>query len=155
MWYAKSVQDTVNGLKSNIGLGLTDKQVKALKNEFGENKLKESKKEGLVIRFIKQFNDFMIIILILSAVISAFTSFLEGTHDYADSLIIIAIVIFNAIMGLVQETKAEKSIEALKALFAPNSKVKRNGKVVCVPSSDLVPRRYCKTGIRQSCSSRL
>lgn len=155
MWYTKSAQDTVNGLKSNIGLGLTDKQVRALKSEFGENKLKETAKEGIVIRFLKQFNDFMIIILILSAIISALTSFLEGTHDYADSLIIIAIVIFNAIMGLVQETKAEKSIEALKALFAPNSKVKRNGKVVCVPSSDLVPRRYCKTRIRQPCSSRL
>lgn len=155
MWYAKSAQDTVNGLKSNIGLGLTDKQVRALKDKFGENKLKESKKEGLVIRFLKQFNDFMIIILILSAIISALTSFLEGSHDYADSLIIIAIVVFNAIMGLVQEAKAEKSIEALKALFAPNSKVKRNGKVVCVPSSDLVPRRYCKTRIRRPCSSRL
>lgn len=142
MWYTKNVQDTINGLKSNISLGLTDKQVLALKKEFGENKLEESKKESFVIKFIKQFNDFMVIILIISAIISALTSFLQGAHDYADSLIIIAIVVFNAIMGLIQEAKAEKSIEALKALFAPNSKVKRNGKIICVPSLDLVPRGY-------------
>lgn len=144
MWYTKSVQDTINGLKSNIGIGLTDKQVLTLKKEFGDNKLKENKKESLIVKFIKQFNDFMVIILIISAIISAITAFLEGTHDYIDSLIIIAIVVFNAIMGLVQETKAEKSIEALKALFAPNSKVKRNGKVITIPSSELVPRRYSK-----------
>lgn len=139
MWYTKSVQDTINELKSNIGIGLTDKQVLTLKKEFGDNKLKESKKESLIVKFIKQFNDFMVIILIISAIISAITAFLDGTHDYIDSVIIIAIVVFNAIMGIIQEAKAEKSIEALKALFAPNSKVKRNGKVITVPSSELVP----------------
>lgn len=155
MWYTKSAQDVINHLKSNASIGLTDKQIIALKKEYGDNKLNESKKESLFTKFIKQFNDFMVIILIISAVISAITAFLEGTHDYIDSIIIIAIVIFNAIMGLIQEAKAEKSIEALKALFAPNSKVKRNGKLVTIPSCDIVPRRYSEIGNRRLSTCRL
>ena len=69
----------------------------------------DKKKESIVIRFIKQFNDFMIIILIVASLISALVAKLEGNNDYIDSIIIIAIVVFNAIMGLVQEEKAEKS----------------------------------------------
>ena len=155
MWYTKSAQDTINNLKSNASMGLTDKQIIALKKEYGENKLNDSKKESIFTKFIKQFNDFMVIILIISAIISALTSFLEKTNDYVDFIIIIAIVIFNAIMGLIQEAKAEKSIEALKALFAPNSKVKRNGKLVTVPSCDIVPRRYSKIRNRRPSPSRL
>ena len=104
-------------------------------SKFGENKLEEKKKENLIVRFIKQFNDFMIIILIIASIISAVVAKLEGSNDYMDSIIIIAIVVFNAIMGLVQEAKAEKSLEALKKMTAPTAKVKRNGKVIQVPSS--------------------
>ena len=104
-------------------------------SKFGENKLEDKKKESLVIRFIKQFNDFMIIILIIASIISAIVAKLEGSNDYMDSIIIVAIVVFNAIMGLVQEAKAEKSIEALKKMTAPTAKVKRSGNVVQVPSS--------------------
>ena len=68
----------------------------------------KEKKEGLLVKLIKQFNDFMIIILIIAAIVSAAVSYMEGTGDYFDSIIIIAIVLFNGIMGLVQETKAEK-----------------------------------------------
>ena len=139
MWYTQNIQDVVSSLKSNVGTGLSDKQVTLLQKQYGKNKLNDAKKESLFVRFIKQFNDFMVIILIISAIISAVTSYLEGSHDYIDSFIIVAIVVFNAIMGLIQETKAEKSIEALKAMFAPNTKVKRNGKVLSIPSEDVVP----------------
>ena len=106
--------------------------------KFGANKLEDKKKESLIIRFIKQFNDFMIIILIIASIISAIVAKLEGSNDYMDSIIIVAIVVFNAIMGLVQEAKAEKSLEALKKMTAPTAKVRREGKVVQISSS-----RYC------------
>ncbi len=139
MWYTQNIQDVVSSLKSNVGTGLNDTQVTLLQKQYGKNKLNDAKKESLFVRFIKQFNDFMVIILIISAIISAVTSYLEDSHDYIDSFIIVAIVVFNAIMGLIQETKAEKSIEALKAMFAPNTKVKRNGKIISIPSQDVVP----------------
>lgn len=104
-------------------------------SKFGENKLEDKKKESMIVRFIKQFNDFMIIILIIASIISAVVAKLEGSNDYMDSIIIVAIVVFNAIMGLVQEEKAEKSLEALKKMTAPTAKVKRSGKVVQVPSN--------------------
>lgn len=107
--------------------------------EFGENKLEDKKKESIIIRFFKQFNDFMIIILIASAIISAIVAKLEGNNDYIDSIIIVVIVVFNAIMGLIQEAKAEKSLEALKKMSAPIAKVKREEKIVQIKGTEVVP----------------
>ena len=106
---------------------------------FRSNKLKDKPKESLFVRFIKQFNDFMIIILIISSIVSAIVSNMQGENDYIDSIIIIAIVILNAIMGLVQEAKAEKSIESLKKMTPQISKVLRNSKVQEVDANELVP----------------
>lgn len=114
-------------------------EVEKRRDKYGENKLDEQKKESLLKRFIKQFNDFMIIILLIAAIISAFIAKVEGTGDYIDSIIIIAIVVLNSIMGLVQEAKAEKSLEALKQMSAPVTKVRRNGKIVTVKGTDVVP----------------
>lgn len=107
--------------------------------EFGENKLEDKKKESIIIRFFKQFNDFMIIILIVASIISAIVAKLEGSNDYIDSIIIIAIVVFNAVMGLVQEAKAEKSLEALKKMSAPIAKVKREERIMQVKGTEVVP----------------
>lgn len=107
--------------------------------EFGENKLEDKKKESIIIRFFKQFNDFMIIILIASAIISVIVAKLEGNNDYIDSIIIVVIVVFNAIMGLIQEAKAEKSLEALKKMSAPIAKVKREEKIVQIKGTEVVP----------------
>ena len=93
----------------------------------------------MFVRFIKQFNDFMIIILIIASIISAFVSKMQGENSYIDSIIIIAIVILNAIMGLVQESKAEKSIEALKKMTTPMAKVKREGRINTISSKEIVP----------------
>ena len=101
--------------------------------------MKEKKKESIFVKFLKQFNDFMIITLIIAAIISAVVSKLNGEADYIDSIIIVAIVIFNAIMGLVQEQKAEKSLEALKKMTAPNAKVRRNGRVQEIDATLVVP----------------
>ena len=101
--------------------------------------MKEKKKESIFVKFIKQFNDFMIITLIIAAIVSAVVSKLNGEADYIDSIIIVAIVVFNAIMGLVQEQKAEKSLEALKKMTAPNAKVRRNGRVQEIDATLVVP----------------
>ncbi len=139
MWYILSTKEVEKQMQTNIEFGLNEKQVEDKQNKFGLNKLEEKKRESIAIKFIKQFNDFMIIILIIASIISAVVARLEGSNDYFDSIIIIAIVVFNAIMGLVQEAKAEKSLEALKKMTAPTCRVKRNGKISTIKSEQIVP----------------
>lgn len=139
MWHSSSVEEIAKNLKTNINIGLTDDEVQKRFERYGPNNLKEKKKESIFVKFIKQFNDFMIITLIIAAIISAVVSKLNGEADYIDSIIIVAIVIFNAIMGLVQEQKAEKSLEALKKMTAPNAKVRRNGRVQEIDATLVVP----------------
>ena len=139
MWHTKNIKEIERELRTNIKTGLGDKDVQIRQDEFGKNKIEEGKKESLLVKFLNQFKDFMIIILIIAAIISAIVSYIEGTGDYFDSIIIIAIVVFNGIMGLIQEAKAEKSIEALKKMSAPVAKVRRNGKALTVNGEDIVP----------------
>jgi Ca2+-transporting ATPase len=155
MWHTLSAYEVARKLKTNITNGLTNEEAKERLNKNGYNKLEEKKKENIIIKFLKQFNDFMIIILIIASIVSAVMAYLEGTGDYMDSCFIIAIVVFNAIMGLVQESKAEKSLEALKKMSAPIAKVRRNGKIITVPSEELIVRRYCNIRSRKLCASRL
>ena len=138
MWYTKELNQVFNELNTRQG-GLTEDEANKRLEKYGANNLKEKKKESLFIKFIKQFNDFMIIVLIIAAIISAIVAKTNGSGDYIDSIIIIAIVIFNAIMGLIQEEKAEKSLEALKKMSAPNAKVRRNGKIREIEASKVVP----------------
>ena len=126
LWHTMSVFDTLKKLNTNISSGLSSKEAVKRQKEYGLNKLDEGKKKNIIIKFFEQFKDFMIIILLIAAVISALMSYIERTNEYMDSIIIIAIVVFNAIMGLIQEAKAEKSLEALKKLSTPTTKVKRD-----------------------------
>ena len=139
MWHEKNIYEVIREKKTNEKIGLTTKEVENRKKESGLNQIRESKKESIIKKFIKQFNDFMIIILIIASIISLVLAKIEGSKDYIDSIIIIAIVIFNAILGLIQESKAEKSIEALKKMSSPTAKVKRDGKIKEVASEELVP----------------
>lgn len=139
MWHSSSVEEVSKKLKTNINIGLSGEEAQKRFERYGTNNLKEKKKESIFVKFIKQFNDFMIITLIIAAIISAIVSKLNGEADYIDSIIIVAIVIFNAIMGLVQEQKAEKSLEALKKMSAPNAKVRRNGRVQEIDATMVVP----------------
>ena len=139
MWHTISIFETIKKLNTNISSGLSSKEVQKRQKEYGLNKLDEGKKRNIILKFIDQFKDFMIIILLIAAFISAMISYIEHTNEYMDSIIIIAIVVFNAIMGLIQESKAEKSLEALKKLSTPTTKVKRDGKILTVDSVNLVP----------------
>ena len=138
MYHTLDIDQTRKNLRTNINIGLTDKEAKKRLQENGLNKLEDKKKESIIIKFLKQFNDFMIIILIIASIISAGMAYIEGNNDYIDSIIIIAIVVFNAIMGLVQEAKAEKSLEALKKMSAPIAKVRRDGKILNIKSEEVV-----------------
>ena len=138
MWHTLKKQEVLNNLKTNEAYGLTKDEVTKRQKEYGKNKLEEKKKESYLIKFIKQFNDFMIIILIIASILSAVISFMQGENDYVDSIIIIGIVMFNALMGVIQEAKAEKSIESLKQMTPQMAKVVRNGKGILVPAEELV-----------------
>lgn len=139
MWHCFTIEETERKLRVNHHNGLSEEEVKKRRDKCGENKLEEQKRESLLKRFIKQFNDFMIIILLIAAVISAVIAKMEGSGDYIDSIIIVAIVVLNAIMGLIQEAKAEKSLEALKKMSAPVTKVRRNGRIITVKGTEVVP----------------
>ena len=139
MWQTLSKEETLRNLKSNEKKGLSKDEVEKRSIKYGKNKLKDKPKESLIIKFLKQFNDFMIIILIIASIISAVISNIQGENDYNDSIIIIAIVILNAIMGVIQEAKAEKSIEALQQMTPPKAKVLRDGVTTEINAEELVP----------------
>ena len=139
MWSSLDVQEVCRKLRTNTKFGLSEEEAQNRQLKYGRNKLHEAKKTSLAVKFIKQFNDFMIIILILSSIVSAGISYFEHSNDYIDSIIIICIVILNALMGVIQESKAEKSIEALQKLSSPHAKVKRAGIIRTVLSEDVVP----------------
>jgi P-type Ca2+ transporter type 2C len=119
--------------------GLTDEEVVNRTQIYGYNSLREKKKDSILKTFFKQFTDLLIIILIFAAIISAILPNEEGHREYTDAALITVILIINAIMGVYQEWRADKAIEALKRMVAHNSRVIRNGKEIIVPSADLVP----------------
>ncbi len=138
MWHTYDIGNLIYKLKSNLLYGISNEEAQKRLEKYGKNKIEDKKKESIFVKFIKQFNDIMIIILIISAIVSAAVAKLEGNGDYIDSIIIISIVILNAIMGTVQEAKAEKSIDALKKMSTPVAKVKREGNIITVPSEEIV-----------------
>ena len=139
MWQTIKKEDVLREFGTNSKNGLTEEEVKKRQNKYGKNRLKDKPKENIFVKFIKQFYDFLIIILIIASIVSAVISTLQGQNDYIDSIIIIGIVILNALMGVIQEAKAEKSIEALKKMTPPHAKVVRNRHTKEVLAEDLVP----------------
>ena len=131
----KSFEQVAQELNTNILTGLTEEEAQKRLNEYGPNALKEAKKTPLIVKFLSQFKDFMVIILLIAAVISV----VINPEDWIESIIILVVVLINAILGTWQESKAEKSLEALKKLSTPNAKVWRGGQLISVKSMDLVP----------------
>ena len=137
-WYQKNINDVKKELATDIEKGLSSKQVEEKQQNVGFNELKAKKKKSLIVKFLEQFKDFMIIVLIIAAIVSGIVGILEG-EGITDTIIILIVVIINAIIGVAQENKAEKSLEALQKLSAHASKVIRNGKMIVIPSRELVP----------------
>ena len=137
--YHSLSSDTVQKKLNSSMNGLSSKDVYNLRKTYGFNELQNQKKTTILQRFFAQFQDFMIITLLFAAVISFFLSLLEGNADYADPIIILLVVTLNAILGVIQETKAEHSLEALQKLSAPHAIVLRDGIRKNLPSNELVP----------------
>ena len=135
--YLSTLEEILNAQKTSLQ-GLTQEEADRRLEEHGKNKLKEGKKASLIQRFLEELADPMIIILLVAALISGITAFYEG-ESFADVLIILAVVIINAILGVVQESKAEAAIAALQEMAAATSKVLRDGRQIQVKSEDLVP----------------
>ena len=136
-WFNKTVEETLSTVKANVELGLSSEEVKKRQEENGYNELKAKKKKTLFQKFINQFKDFMIIVLIIAAIISGVIGVSEG-EGITDTIIILMVVVINAIIGVIQENKAEKSLEALQKLSDHVSKVIRDGKLIVVPARELV-----------------
>lgn len=132
-YYRESKEELIKELGANEEQGLTNKAAQEKLAQVGPNALVEGKKKSVLEVFLEQFKDLMVIILIVAAVISAFTGNLESTA------VIIVVLILNAILGTVQHVKAEKSLEALKSLSAPVAKVLRDGKKQEIAAKDVVP----------------
>lgn len=119
-------------------IGLKNEEIEKKREQYGFNELKEKKKTSLLVKFLNEFKDFMIIVLIIAAIVSGIIGIKEG-EGITDSIIILIVVIMNAIIGVVQENKAEKSLEALQKMSAHVCKVTRNGKLLVIPARELVP----------------
>ena len=119
--------------------GLSTEEAKRRLEKYGHNKLKEAEKPSLVQRFLAQLKDPMLIILMIAAAVSALTGMISGENEWAEVIIIIAVVLLNAILGVIQESKAEAAIEALQTMTAATCKVLRDGKMVVLRSDELVP----------------
>lgn len=137
----KKYQDILSELKTNEHYGLSLPEAKHRLTEYGPNILESKKKTPLIIKFFSQFADFLVIILIIAAILPIIvdTENWIQNNDWIETLIIAIVILANAIIGAIQENNAEKSLEALKKLSTPHTKVLRNGKIMTIDSSELVP----------------
>ena len=136
--YTHSVEEVLHDLGAGPQ-GLSTAQARERLDKYGPNKLKEAEKPALLQRFIEQLKDPMLIILMIAAAVSALSGMLAGESEWAEVIIILAVVLLNAILGVIQESKAEAAIEALQTMTAATCKVLRDGKMVVLHSDELVP----------------
>lgn len=137
-WFNKEITEIEKELETDVKKGLINEQVSSKQEKYGLNQLKAKKKKSLLQKFIEQFKDFSIIVLIIAAVVSGFVGVSQG-EGITDTIIILIVVLANAIIGIAQESKAEKSLEALQKLTDHASKVIRNGHLEVIPAKELVP----------------
>ena len=137
--YLESKDEVLGELSSNEESGLTAAEASSRLSQYGPNELEKEEKTPLWKRFFEQMADPMVIMLIVAAAISAITGTIQGESEWADVIIIMAVVIINSVLGVVQEAKSEQALEALQQMSAAQSKVIRDGKLTHLPSADLVP----------------
>lgn len=140
MFHNEPIENILKTFNSDASFGLSNVHANHALQKYGENLLKEKQRKTYPERFIEQFKDVMILILIAAAVISFFIAIIEGNpREFFEPILILLIVILNAIMGVIQENKAEKALDALKNLSAPNARVLREGKETILEASQIVP----------------
>lgn len=132
-YYSKNIPDVETALATSIKYGLSDDEVKTRLTKYGNNTLTSKKKKSLFMRFVDQFKDFMIIVLIVAAVLSGVVA-----KEWTDAAIIMVVVILNAILGVIQEARSEAAIAALKKMATPSAHVRRGGTIFEIPSTDIV-----------------
>ena len=137
-WFKLSEKEIEKKLGTDIQKGLSLDEVSKRYEKYGHNELKAKAKKTLIQKFLDQFKDFMIVVLIIAAIVSGIVGVQQG-EGIADTFIILIVVIVNAIIGVAQENKAEKSLEALQKLSSHVAKVVRDGNLTVVQSADLVP----------------
>ncbi len=133
-YYSETAAEVEKDLETSFANGLNDDQAKSRIEKYGYNALAAKKKKSMFMRFIDQFKDFMIIVLIVAAILSGVVA-----QEWTDAAIILIVVIVNAVLGVFQEARSEAAIEALKEMATPSAHVKRNGAIVEISSTDLVP----------------
>lgn len=139
-FYNLSIDKVLNELSVNKDTGLTYEEAENRIRKYGKNVLKEKKKKATLVRFLEQFKDAMILILIGAAVISFIIACIErNPKEFFEPILIILIVILNAVMGIIQESKAEKALDALKNMSAPHARVVRDGEEKIIDATNLVP----------------
>ena len=136
--YLQSQDDVISSLSASRE-GLSSEEASKRLSEYGPNKLQEKKKDSLLKKFLGELSDPMLIILMIAAVLSVITSAAAGETEWSDAIIILIVVLINAVLGVVQESKAEKAIEALQNMSKAKSKVRRDGKIATIESEELVP----------------
>ena len=136
-WFSKTDLEVEEYLQTSMEKGLSSSEVKKRQDENGFNELQQAKKKSLFVKFLEQFKDFMIIVLIIAAIVSGIVGVAQG-EGITDTIIILIVVIANAIIGVAQEAKAEKSLEALQKLSGHEAKVIREGNIQTIPARELV-----------------
>lgn len=137
-WFNQTKEEVLKHFSVDVQNGLSAEQVEKNQEKYGLNELKQAKKKSIFIRFLEQFKDFMIIVLIIAAFVSGVIGYMQG-DGITDSIIIMIVVIVNAIIGVAQENKAEKSLEALQKMSQHSTKVLRDGNVKVIEAKALVP----------------
>ena len=142
--HAKSIEEVADHFKTDLKNGLSEQEARERLEKYGKNRLEEGKKVPFVIKFLKQFAEPRVIVLLIAALISLAIFFInlarnKSSDEWIDAIVILAIVVINALIGSIQEQKAEQSLEALKKLSTPRCTVKRDGKTLNVKSEDVVP----------------
>lgn len=137
-WHSESISACMKALHTDHG-GLSPAQAAKRLRQYGPNELEKPPRKPLVVRFLEQFRDCMVLILLAGAALSFFTSALSGEGEYVDAVMILVIVFVNAVIGLLQESRAQKALDALRKMAPPQARVVRGGQTAIVPANALVP----------------
>lgn len=139
IYHSAKSDEIIAELNTDASNGLSDQSVVDALKKYGPNRIIGKRKKTFFERFIEQMKDTMIIILLIAAAVSAVVTIIEGTHEWLEPVVIVAIVLLNALLGVIQESRAEAALEALKNLAAPTAKAIRNGRQTTVDAGELVP----------------